>query len=122
MTETFSENYILSWIIFLPAIGLLLLAFVNSLPLIRWIALGITLGDLLLSVILWVRFDRANPGLQFVERVEWMPTFNIQYAVGVDGISLLLVMLTTILTPLCVLASWTSITDRPKAFFMLILN
>ena len=59
--------------------------------------------------------------MQFVERMEWMPTFGIEYAVGVDGISLLLVLLTTILPPLCVLGSWESITSRLKAFMMLIL-
>ena len=49
-------------------------------------------------------FDSAETGMQFVERVEWMPTFGIQYAVGVDGVSILLVLLTALLCPLCVLA------------------
>lgn len=121
MTETFSENHLLSWIIFLPVIGILLLTFAKSLPLIRWMTLGITLADFFLFLLLWSRFDRSSSGFQFVERVEWMPTFNIQYAVGVDGISLLLILLTTVLTPLCVLVSWTSIKERLKAFMMLIL-
>ncbi|MBT4128025.1 MAG: NADH-quinone oxidoreductase subunit M, partial [Nitrospina sp.] len=56
-----------------------------------------------------------------VERVQWMPTFNIQYAVGVDGISILMVMLTVLLCPLCVLCSWTSIKTRVRAFLSLIL-
>ena len=59
--------------------------------------------------------------MQFVERVEWMPTFNIQYAVGVDGISILLVILTALLCPLCVLCSWSAITTRVRAFLSLIL-
>ena len=59
--------------------------------------------------------------MQFVERMQWMPTFNIQYAVGVDGISILLVLLTALLCPLCVLCSWTAITTRVRAFMMLIL-
>ena len=59
--------------------------------------------------------------MQFVERMQWMPTFNIQYAVGVDGISILLVLLTTLLSPLCVLCSWTSIKSHVRAFMMLIL-
>lgn len=59
--------------------------------------------------------------MQFVERMEWMPTFGIEYAVGIDGISLLLVLLTTFLPPLCVLGSWDSIKTRLKAFMMLIL-
>jgi NADH-quinone oxidoreductase subunit M len=59
--------------------------------------------------------------MQFVERMEWMPTFNIQYAVGVDGISMLLVLLTTLLSPLCVLCSWQAIDSRVRAFMSLIL-
>jgi NADH-quinone oxidoreductase subunit M len=59
--------------------------------------------------------------MQFVEQAEWMPTFNIQYAIGIDGISILMVMLTTLLTPLCVICSWTSIQERIKTFLMLIL-
>ncbi len=114
-------NHLLSWIIFLPALGLVILPFVRNLTIIRWTALGVTLADLFLSLILWIMFDRANPGMQFVERADWMPTFHIQYAVGVDGISLLLVMLTTLLSPLCVLCSWSSIQERLKAFLMLIL-
>ena len=56
-----------------------------------------------------------------MERMEWMPTFNIQYAVGVDGISILLVILTALLCPLCVLSSWTGITSRVRAYLSLIL-
>jgi NADH-quinone oxidoreductase subunit M len=59
--------------------------------------------------------------MQFVERAAWMPTFNIEYAVGVDGISVLLVLLTTLLTPICVLASWKSIDSKVKAYMSLIL-
>jgi NADH-quinone oxidoreductase subunit M len=59
--------------------------------------------------------------MQFVERMEWMPTFNIQYAVGVDGISILLVLLTALIAPLCVLCSWRSIQTQVRAFMMLIL-
>jgi len=59
--------------------------------------------------------------MQFVERMQWMPTFNIQYAVGVDGISILLVLLTTLLSPLCILCSWNSVKTNVRAFMILIL-
>ncbi len=59
--------------------------------------------------------------MQFVERIQWMPTFNIHYAVGVDGISVLLVVLTALLSPVCVLCSWKSIDTHVKAFMSLVL-
>jgi NADH-quinone oxidoreductase subunit M len=74
-----------------------------------------------LAVGLWASFDHTAGGPQFVDRVEWIPTVGIQYAVGVDGISLLLVLLTAFLVPLCVLGSWRSIATNVKAFMMLIL-
>jgi NADH-quinone oxidoreductase subunit M len=114
-------DHLISWIIFFPALGILALVFVRDLLAVRIVSLGVTLIGFILSLVLWFRFDRTVPGMQFVERLEWMPNFNIHYAVGVDGISLLLVMLTTLLSPLCVLCSWHSIQERVKAFMVLIL-
>ena len=114
------EGHLLSWMIAVPALGIAVLAIVPG----RWIrmsALVATLVNLALAISLWAGFDLAEQGLQFVERVEWMPTFGIQYAVGVDGISILLVLLTTLLCPLCVLGSWDGITTRLRAYMMLIL-
>lgn len=119
--DSLFADHILSWMIAIPFIGMACMGFVRDLEWIRRIALAATVLDLGLAGILWVRFDFTNTGLQFVERMQWMPTFNIQYAVGVDGISLLLVVLTTLLSPLCVLCSWHSIHSRVKAFLMLIL-
>ncbi len=115
------EPHLVSWIIALPVIGVLVIAFLRDSEMIRWVALGVTLLDFAVSLLLWFRFDSADPRMQFVERVEWMPTFNIQYAVGVDGISLLLVFLTTFLPPLCVLCSWRSIATKVKTFMILVL-
>ena len=78
-------------------------------------AFGATMVEFFLSLLLWSHFDFTQQGMQFVERADWMPTFHIQYAVGVDGISILLVILTALLCPLCVLCSWTSITTRVRA-------
>ena len=114
-------DHLISWMIAVPFIGIVILAFVRDEDSIRRIALGSTIVEVFLTLILWRNFDSTQLGMQFVERVEWMPTFNIQYAVGVDGISILMVILTTLLCPLCVLCSWTGITTRVRAFLSLIL-
>lgn len=114
-------DHLLSCMIAVPFLGIVSLAFVRDQEWMRRIALGSTLINLGLSLVLWSGFDVTNQGMQFVERTEWMPTFNIQYAVGVDGISILLVLLTTLLSPLCVLCSWNAIDTRVRAFMSLIL-
>ena len=115
------SEHLLSLIIAVPFVGIAVLAFVRDELLVRRIALGCTLLTFGLFLIVWSGFDPNKEGMQFVERLEWMPTFNIQYAIGVDGISILMVLLTTLLSPLCVLCSWTSITSHVRAFMMLIL-
>lgn len=114
-------DHLLSWMIAVPFIGIAALAVARGRSAILWTALIVTLVEACLALGLWIGFDTAETGMQFVERVEWMPTFGIEYAVGVDGISILLVMLTAVLTPLCILGSWTSITTRLRAYMMLIL-
>jgi NADH-quinone oxidoreductase subunit M len=120
MSSVFADH-LLSWIIAVPFIGIAALAVARGRFGVLTTALVATLVNVGLAVILWMGFDSAEKGMQYVERMEWMPTFGIQYAVGVDGISLLLVLLTTLLCPLCVLASWNAITTRVRAFMMLIL-
>jgi NADH-quinone oxidoreductase subunit M len=115
------DDHLLSCIIAVPFIGIAVLAFVRSELWVRRIALACTLLDFGLFLILWSRFKPGEQGMQFLERMEWMPTFKIYYAVGVDGISILLVLLTTLLSPLCVLCSWNSIKTHVRAFMMLIL-
>ncbi len=114
-------NHLVTWTIVTPLIGLGIVGFLRHTEAVRWVTLGASLLTFALSVSLWAGYDNEAGGLQFVERVRWMPTFNIQYAVGVDGISLPLVILTTLLTPLCVLCSWRSIETNVKAFMILIL-
>jgi NADH-quinone oxidoreductase subunit M len=116
---------ILSTLIALPIVGALLLLFVrddeHNEKTIRAIALivsGLVFAETLL---LWSRFDPASPEFQFVERHDWMPAFGISYLLGVDGISLLLVVLTGFLTPIALLGSWESVHERVKAFSIFIL-
>jgi NADH-quinone oxidoreductase subunit M len=120
MSAVFTDH-LLSWMIAVPFIGIAVLAAVRGRSAILVTALATTLVEIYLAVMLWMGFDSAEDGMQYVERVEWMPTFGIEYAVGVDGISILLVLLTALLCPLCVLASWNAITTRVRAFMMLIL-
>lgn len=120
MTAVFFDH-VLSFMIAVPLFGIALLALLRDRESVLRIALAVTLVNLGLAAALWSAFDFQNEGMQFVERHPWMPTFGIQYAVGVDGISILLVLLTALLSPLCVLCSWKTITTRVKAFMMLIL-
>ena len=114
-------DHLISWMIAVPIIGIGILAFVRDEESIRRVAFGFTMVEFFLSLILWRDFDFTLQSMQFVERVEWMPTFNIQYAVGVDGISIVLVILTALIFPICVLCSWTGITTRVRAYLSLIL-
>jgi len=87
----------------------------------RWTALWTSLIVFALSVVLWVRFDQSDPGFQFVESAAWLPQWNIAYKMGVDGISVLFVLLSTVLTPICILASWESITTRVREYMLAFL-
>ena len=123
----FGIPHLVSWIVLTPLIGLVIVGFLpvraggRHIEAIRWVTLGVTLLTLGLAVGLWASFDHTAGGPQFVDRVERIPTLGIHYAVGVDGISLPLVLLTAFLVPLCVLGSWRSIATNVKAFMMLIL-
>ena len=83
-----------------------------------------SLATFAVSILMWAQFDAASAEYQFVERHSWLPDFGISYHVGVDGISLLLVVLTTFLTPIALLCSWESVKDRVRefSFFMLALE
>ena len=116
---------ILTSILLLPVAGALLLLFLRDdesrAPLIRKAALVVSVLVFAETLLLWARFDPASADFQFVERYDWIPAFGITYAVGVDGISLLLVVLTGFLTPLALLSSWESVHQRTRAFSMLVL-
>jgi NADH-quinone oxidoreductase subunit M len=113
---------ILTIITFTPAVGAVLLLFYNRghVRSIRLVALIITLLTFVFSLHLIAHFDSSNPDFQFGFKAPWIPSFGIDYAMGVDGISLFLVLLTTLLSPLAILASW-SIHDRLKEYFIFML-
>jgi len=87
----------------------------------RWLALFASLLIFGLSCLAWSAFDPDNPGFQLQARSEWIPEYGISYHLGVDGVSLLLLLLTTLLTPLVILSSWTAITDKVKGFHISLL-
>jgi NADH-quinone oxidoreductase subunit M len=111
---------ILSLITFVPLAGAVLLAFVprERTDLLRLGALATALLSFALSLLLLPAFDRAAPGFQFVEAVDWIPAFGIQYKMGVDGIAVVLVVLTTTLTWISILASFGPIQDRVKEYMI----
>ena len=105
------SNHILSVVLFLPLAGAILLMFLpkESKDLIRWTANVAGFAGFLVSLPLVFWFDSANGEFQFVEKASWIPSIGANYALGIDGISLLLVMLTTVLGFLSILSSWTAI-------------
>jgi NADH-quinone oxidoreductase subunit M len=116
------DHSILTLVTFAPAAGALLLLFAPRRDReIRVFALLVSLFTFVLSLHLPAHFHRGEAGFQFDQNVPWIPTPNIHYHMGMDGISLWLVLLTTFLTPLCVLISWKSIHERVKEFFILLL-
>src|SRR5438876_10436569 len=116
---------ILTTLIVLPLAGAAPLLFVRddeeNAALIRRVALIVSLLVFAETLLLWTWFSPTEAGFQFVERHAWIPAFGITYLVGVDGISLLLLVLTAFLTPIALLASWDSIHRRLKAFCVFIL-
>ena len=116
---------ILSTVTFLPLVGAFLIFWIGDdneagRRNIRSVTLFTTVFTFLLSLGIWLGFDNATPGFQMVEKVEWLNS-GIAYHMGVDGISMLFVILTTFLMPLCILASWESIQNRVKAYMIAFL-
>jgi NADH-quinone oxidoreductase subunit M len=116
---------ILSLVTFLPLVGALLILFIsddseNARRNIRAIAFTTTAFTFLVSLFIWTGFDNSQAGFQFVEKTAWLDS-GISYHMGVDGISMLFVILTTFLMPLCILASWQAIEKRVKAYMIAFL-
>ena len=117
----------LSILIALPLIGalaILLLARGDEETVARnakQVALANSTIVFVISLLLWVGFDRADPGFQYVEEYTWIAQYNIAYRVGVDGISVLFVLLSTLLTPLCILSAWDAVKTRVKEYMVAFL-
>jgi NADH-quinone oxidoreductase subunit M len=106
---------------FLPLVGAVLILLIASERLARWIALATTLATLAVSAPLYLSFDKASSATQFVESAVWIPSLNITYGMGVDGISLPFIFLASLLSVLCISASWTAVQTRVREFYSALL-
>jgi NADH-quinone oxidoreductase subunit M len=127
MTDVNEAGFpVLSLITFLPLVGVAALCLLRgedaaTMRNIRWAALWTSLITFVISLTLWVKFDVSVPGYQFRETAAWLPEFGVAYRMGVDGISVLFVLLSTALTPICILASWDSIKTRVREYMIAFL-
>ncbi|MGE5411176.1 MAG: complex I subunit 4 family protein, partial [Clostridiales bacterium] len=120
------NNFLLTYLLLIPLLGSLILLFINKEKesFIRWAGFGIALLAFILSLFIYLRFDPTQSGFQFVNKITWISKINVSYHVGIDGISILLILLTTFLTPITLFSSWKSIKKKVKefTFFMLLLE
>lgn len=116
----FVANHLLTLVLFSPVLAafVILLLPRDKENLIRWVSMILSFVPLVFTVVLWFRFNSSKPGFQFEEMLNWYPAINSSYHIGVDGISLTMVLLTTLLTPLALLASF-SIKERVKSYMIL---
>jgi NADH-quinone oxidoreductase subunit M len=112
---------ILSIICYLPLVGVLLGLFMKDHDAIRKMATGVVFVDMLLSIPLWFSFQRDGELFQFRESLSWIPSIGVRYEFGIDGIALLLVLMTTFLGFLAFLCSWSSIKVRQKEYYLFLL-
>jgi len=115
-------EHILSWMTFFPVIGAVVIAFVPSerKEIIKTVAAAAAAVPLILAVQLFMNFDRGTSAMQFVEHYTWIKSFHIEYFMAVDGLSVLLVILTALLSFICIIASW-GINRAEKGYFALFL-
>ena len=113
---------LLSAIIFMPFVGGIIILFIkedeNTANNIKWSAFLTSIGVFILSLILWLQFDYSNPFYQFEEKFRWFADYNFYYHIGVDGISLFMILLSTFLIPICILASWNNIKIKIKEYML----
>ena len=114
---------LLSVILLFPALGALVLLCVPSVQtrLIRILGLSISCTTFVLSLLLWVFFDHSTAKFQFVDAIDWLPFLNMHFYIGIDGISLFFILLTTFLVPFCLLVSWDSVQKNVKEYFVAFL-
>jgi NADH-quinone oxidoreductase subunit M len=116
-------SHYLSLLLFLPLVGAFILLFVpkQNEDAIRWIANIVALVGFVISIPLWFWVNPQNADFQLVERAPWIPTIGAEYFLGVDGLSTLLILLTTLMGFIAILSSWTAITERVKEYYIFLL-
>ncbi|MBF0319442.1 MAG: NADH-quinone oxidoreductase subunit M [Nitrospirae bacterium] len=117
------DSYVLTVAIFLPVLAALLMLLINKNrhSTIKWTALAASIANFIGVIPLFTDFDKTTAKMQFVAQYQWIRAWNINYYVGVDGISVLFVLLSALATILCVLVSWTAIKDKVKEFFIALM-
>ncbi len=115
--------YLLTLLTFLPLLGVLMLLLMKREQgrAMKALTLAVTLADFLLSLLLLKDFDLTATGAQFVEKASWIPAYGISYFLGIDGLSLLLVLLTTFFMPICILACWEDVQKSVREFLICLL-
>jgi NADH-quinone oxidoreductase subunit M len=124
MSMDFYREHLLSIITYTPLAGALLLllpAFRGRDEAVKWFANAVALVGFVVSLPLWSWFDRAKDGFQFEEKASWIPSIGVQYYFGVDGVSTLLILLTTLLGVVATLCSWKEIKDRVRQYYVFLL-
>src|SRR3989339_1597675 len=120
------NNYLITLLLLIPLVGGLLILVLPKTKenIVRYSGLAISTVTFILSLLLYFNFDLTNGDFQFIHQFKWIEKLNVSYFVGIDGMSLLLVLLTTFLTPLTLLSSWSSIKKNVKefTFFMIMLE
>ena len=118
----FLLQHLLTLILFFPVLAAVVILCLpkGNLQAIRWSAFGLSLVPFFLTIVLWAQFKAGQSGFQFQEQANWYAAIHSTFHVGVDGLSLTMVLLTTLLTPMALLASF-NITDRLKAYMFLFL-
>lgn len=117
------NNLLLTYLLITPLIGAVIILFMkeNQREIIKWFGLAVSVVAFAVSLVAYAGFDSANPSFQLIHKLLWISSLNVSYHVGVDGISLLLVLLTTFLTPLTFLSTWKAIQKNVKMFTIMML-
>ncbi len=120
------NSYLLTYLLFTPVAGAIILLFFNKNKenAVRWFGLIVSTIAFIISLVIYFNFDASKPGFQFIHQFIWIEKLSISYKVGIDGLAMLMLLLTTFLTPLTLLSSWSGINKRVKefTFFMLMLE
>ena len=120
-------NWLLTILTFLPLVGVLAILLVkesedgSNRNTIKMIAIATSAATLAMSLFVLFRFDATNPALQLIDRVDWIPSWGISYFMGVDGLSILMVLLTTFISLLAIIGSWSAIEAQLKQYYICLL-
>jgi NADH-quinone oxidoreductase subunit M len=114
-------SWVLPALLWLPVAGAALILLIRSSAASRWIALAVLIAEFAISILLWLGFDPSAAGWQFALSMPWIPSWGITFSLGIDGVALVLILLTTFLMPLAVLGSWTSIRDKQPSYYALVM-